>query len=214
MASVVDICNTGLGHVGNSARLTSLDDLFVEADYCRTWYPIARDQMLASHAWGFATRRVALALLSESDVAHWRYLYAKPGLCVTPLGVYLPEEYDDANTQDYVLESNSAGAEVIYSNVEDAVLKYVHQVEDTTRFSALFVVALGVLLGSYLARVIPKDLKLAASLLQEWRTVALPDAIGADANAQQVSFRRDHTPAHLKARGVSLGTPPATIVRG
>jgi len=219
LASAVDICNLALSHVANRANITSIDppDQTVEADHCARFYPIALGEILESHEWRFATRRVALSELLLNPVDHWQYAYAYPNLCVRPVAVLMPESTDDTAVQEYTVESDDDGSMIIYANIPQAVLKYIALVNDSAKFSPLFVVALGYLLGSHLAGVLPKDLRLKASLFKTYHEVALPNAMAADARGRNVKAYGRHTPGHLSARGVSVELNPhlrpGTILR-
>ena len=67
MPSAVDICNTALSHIGDSANVSSIDppDGSVQASYCKTFYPIALSSLLEMATWGFSTKRVALAAVDN-----------------------------------------------------------------------------------------------------------------------------------------------------
>lgn len=183
MASEVGICNLALAHLTNKANISALNEQSAEAQYCSQFYPIARDQMLASHTWDFCTKRAALSLLTN-DVDSWAFAYGRPGDCLNPISVLLPESIDDTLEQDYVQELNSSDVRVIRTNVEFAVLRYTKFVTDTTRFSPLFVVADSFLLGSYLAGPITKDMKLKETLYKIAMDM-IAQARAADANSQQ-----------------------------
>lgn len=201
MASVVSICKTALGHVANSAEITSIDpaDGTAEADHCAAFYPIARDECLEAFAWSFATVRASLAELSDNpqeDV--WAYAYALPNQMIKPLAVLLPSSTDDTLGQDYLIETLEDGSGVLYTNVEDAVLKFIYRQEDPAKYTPLFVVALGTMLGSYLAGPIAKDFKLKQGLKQ--LATAELNAAAASNKAQKVSAYKNFTPSHIAAR--------------
>lgn len=151
MASEVDICNLSLGYLGDDATVSSLDppEGSAQADHCAKFYPIARDSLLEMHEWGFATRRIALADLG-SDWPQWAYAYAKPNDALKCLAVLDPEADDDLDPKPYLLEAQDDGSGLIYTNQENAVLRYTTRVTDTTRFSPLFVETLSWLLASKL----------------------------------------------------------------
>ena len=73
MASVVDICNLALGHLGDPATVSSIDppEGSAQAQHCARFYPIARDSLLEMHSWNFSTYREALAHLQPAE---WIYL--------------------------------------------------------------------------------------------------------------------------------------------
>lgn len=201
MASVVDICNLALGHIANSAEVTSIDpaDGTAEADHCARFYPIARDICLEVFTWSFSTVRVALAELDENpQEAVWAYAYALPNQIVKPIAVLYPESTDDTLGQDHLIETLDDGSGVIYTNVEDAWLKYTYRQEDPVKFTPLFVAGLSTMLASFLAGPITKDLK----LKKELHVIALSElAFAAASNkAQKVSAYKDFTPSHITAR--------------
>lgn len=163
MASEVDICNMALGYLGDSGSVNSISppDGSVQAAACSRYYPMARNALLEMLPWSFATKRDALALLSLTPPSAWAYAYALPSDAVSVLAVLDPETADDyvwngeVTTQPYVVEQND-GDRVIYSNQDDAVVRYTALVTDTTKFSALFIEGLAWLLASKLAGPILK----------------------------------------------------------
>ncbi len=204
MASEVDICNLALAHNGDEANIAEIDppDGSAQADYCARFYPIARDTLLESHTWRFATKRVVLAAV-DNPLTSWQFAYALPSACVRPVSLLPPSATDDKKTEDFVVETNSVGDSVVYTNVEQATLQYVTLVTDTTKFTPLFVVALARLLASYVAGPLIKGesgMKVARAHLTAFEQVDKPRAIDADANARQSSPYNDFTPAGIAAR--------------
>lgn len=198
MASKVEIWNLALSHIGHRANVTDPDEASAEANHCRRFYPIALGVTLERHAWSFATRRVALAEVTN-PVDHWGYAYALPNLCVKARAILLPESTDDSKEQAFAIESDDNGDAIIYTNVEDAVLRYTTLVEDTNKFTYNFVLALSYDLASMLVGPIPKDMKMKKSLLE---TAAYYTGIAeaADANASRDTSYADFIPSHLAAR--------------
>lgn len=162
MASAVDICNLALGHLGDRATVASLDppEGSAQAEHCARFYPLARDTLLELHTWGFASKRATLAQL-VSTRSEWEYSYAMPADVIRLLSLAPASLTGDNNviaTQDgafapypFVRESNDDGADVVYTDVEDAILRYTARVTDTTRFSPLFVQTLSWHLAGMLA---------------------------------------------------------------
>jgi hypothetical protein len=201
VASVVDICKLALGHVYNSAEVTSIDppDGTAEADHCASYYPIARDECLEGHTWSFATVRTYLAQLASNPMEDiWAYAYQLPNQMIRPLAILLPESTDDSQAKPFLQETLPDGSGVIYTNVEDAILKYIYRQEDPTKFTPLFTIGLSFKLGAYLAGPIAKDPKLKAGLEQ----IAQAKLVYAASfnKAQKVDLYRDFVPSHLAAR--------------
>ena len=67
MASVVDICNLALAHLGDDATISSIDppEGSAQAEHCKRFYTSARDTLLQLHPWNFASKRIALAELGD-----------------------------------------------------------------------------------------------------------------------------------------------------
>lgn len=212
MASVVDICNIALAHIGAESLVTSIDppDGSAEAGYCATFYPIARRAALEANNWSFARTRVQLAEVTNPSET-WLYAYAVPAGCikprrVIPLSTTQTSELYDWNASDGVLdESGSSNFEVegdiILTNEPEAWLIYTIDVTNTSKFSPMFTTALGMLLAGYLAGPIIKGRE-AINIGTSWTQAgqnALSRAATADANAG--AERADFTPQGIRARG-------------
>ncbi len=214
MASAVDICNTALAHLGNDNTISSIDppDGSTEAGYCKRFYPIARKELIERFAWPFALRRQALAQVSNPSNV-WAFAYQVPSDCQRPLRVLTAQlanslMWDLANgriaSADLFNESDSATFEVengvLLTNVEDAVLLYLRDVVDTTRYTPTFVSALGYLLASYLAGPMVRGAD-GAKAAQNYRQLAMAQGSEAANLAARGSHERvDHVPSFLVAR--------------
>jgi len=107
--SEVTICNLALSHLGDTATVASISppDGSVQANLCARFYPVARNSMLEMSPWGFATRRAALALVTNptltiaqavdpnAERGTWKYAYALPNAVVNILGVLPADAPDD-----------------------------------------------------------------------------------------------------------------------
>lgn len=173
MSSAVDICNMSLSRLGDSATVSSIDppEGSPQAQYCATFYPMARDTLLEMHQWTFCTKRTVPALV-EFPFNQWKYAYSTPSDMLDVISVLHKEASDDNaytlvrenqilgtvnsgqsiyTPQPFSLESLSDGSLVILTNQEDPVIRYTARVTDTTKYSAMFVDALSWLLASHLA---------------------------------------------------------------
>ena len=185
MPSATVICNLALAHLGDTATIASIDppDGSIQAEHCARFYPVARDAMLEMAQWGFATRRIALASVTNTW-STWNYAYALPNNVLNIFAVIAPDATDDYSEsfaeadptnpsifpqgytplpgaalyvpQPYSIETDSQGNGVILTNLENAVCRYSLKVVDTTRFTPLFTLALSWLLASMLAGPIIK----------------------------------------------------------
>jgi len=201
MASVVDISNLALARLGDSATVASIDppEGSIQAEQCARFYPIARDSLLEAHEWKFATRRAVLAQLAVESF-DWQFAYAEPAGAIKLLAVIPHTAGRDAKTSQYIAEGAEDGTPLILTDLEDATVRYIARVTDTTKFSPLFVDALAWLLASYLAGPVLKgDTGAAAakSCYQMARTV-LSQATVSDANQQHV--QPEHNPDWIAGR--------------
>lgn len=217
MTSEVAICNLALSHLGDDAAVTSIrpPDESAQAGYCATFYPIARDALLEMFPWPFCTKRMALAEVVNPSPFDWQYAYTLPSTCIRPLSALLPgasprcfSNVDtDAGSFPYVVEAAQDGSPVLYTNVETAVLRYIDRVDDTTKFTGLFVIALARLLAAYMAGPLIKGdtgTQIAQRHLKIFMEVEFPKAAAAAANTGQRSAYTDFTPSSVAARGLRL----------
>ena len=218
MASEVDIANLALAHLGDTATVASLSppEGSAQAEHCSRFYPIARDSLLEMHPWGFATKRIQLALLS-SNWPEWNYCYAQPTDALNLLGVLQATADDDYSQailttdsygvsynypvnpgagqyapQAYSAECLDDGTNVILTDQADAVLRYTAAVTDASTFSPLFVTTLSWHLASMLAGPILKgdagaaEAKRCLSMMQMY----LGKAMESDANQRRINPRK------------------------
>ncbi len=166
MASDVQICNMALSHIGSEARVASISppDGSVEAGHCATFYDVARTEMLEPGNWAFSLKRATLAQTTNPSTI-WAYAYVKPSNCLRALRILRPSIAITVFTQDLVVEPHTDDrdsapfdieGQVILTNEPDAVLVYVQDVTDSTKFPASFTSSFSYLLSSYLAGPIIK----------------------------------------------------------
>lgn len=207
MASDIDICNLALAHLGDNATVASISPAegSAQAEHCARFYPIARDSLLEMRPWGFATKRVQLALLG-SGWPEWDYSYMQPVDALNIIAVLPPDASDDysvglANVPNtaggayvpkaFSCEVDDSGNDVILTDQADAVLRYTATVTDTTRFSPLFVTTLSWHLASFLAGPVIKgdagaaEAKRCASMMQAF----LSEAIESDAAQRRIGLQ-------------------------
>ena len=201
MASVVDICNLALARLGDNATVVSIDppEGSAQAEHCARFYPLARDSALEMHPWKFAVRRTELAQLA-TDTFNWAFAYALPAGVLRVLAVLPASDSSDAESQDYIIETISDGTRVVLTNREEATLRYVALVTDTTAFPPLFVDALAWLLAAYLAGPVLKGdagAAMSKSCLQSF-TLAIGSARVSDANQRHGA--PTHTPTWISGR--------------
>lgn len=175
----VSICNLALSYIGETAKVTSIDpaDGSAQATHCARFYPIARDTLLSMRPWSFALKRKALAEATNT-LTTWTYAYTLPPDAINVIAVLSPDATDDYvqpgevdmgqglnasvpsfamnSPQQFTIEVDGRGRRILYTNQEDAVLRYSARVTDATLFPNAFVEALAWKLASMLAGPIIK----------------------------------------------------------
>ena len=210
MASVAQICNMALSHIGSEANVSSISppDGSVEAGHCATFYDIARTELLEPGNWAFSLTRATLAETTNSSDT-WTYAYAKPSDCLRPLRILRPAAWLTSFTEDLysadVDDRSSAQfdveGQVIYTNEPSAVLVYAGDVTDTAKFTASFTSALSFSLAAYLCGPIIKGLegaKLGDAMRQRASNAAALSA-AASANASHAETAETTTITAVRA---------------
>lgn len=225
MASEVDICNMALSLVGSATTVTSIrpPDGSAAAGHCRTFYDIARQELLDCAPWSWSKVRVGLTPANNPSTV-WRYAYALPSDCMSPLRIlplaalvgygfpgYLAPVYPPEVERTVWSERGSAdweqetlgGEPIILTNEPDAVLLYTVDNTNPTRWSPGFVAALSTLLAAYLAGPILRG-NAGAKLNLTYRAAVLDPGGMADRvfarDAAGSSETADFVPSGIQAR--------------
>lgn len=231
MASEVDICNVALSHLGDAATVASISppEGSAQAEHCAVFYPIARDALLEMHDWGFATTRAALTQVTNTT-STWAFCYAVPADMLSPFAVLDPLALDDNSAeitqasnwlqgvslpaggiytpQPYQIETAADGTSILLTNQEDAVLRYVRRVTDTTRFTPLFTKTLHRSLAALLAGpVIKGEAGIKVGAMQEMiafgrdgKSGLFGAAAASDSNQKRTTTRERHQVSWLAGR--------------
>lgn len=217
MASEVDICNLALGNLGDIANVSSIDppEGSAQAQLCAQFYPIARDSLLEMHTWGFCTMRANLPLLQDlsGQQTQWQYIYQAPSNVLNYIAVLDQNAMDDYSQQfpmaytqvglvnngqglytpqDFVVESLVDGTQVIYTNQDNAMLRYTAKVTDPTKFTPLFVEALSHYLSAKLAGPLLKGDQGAAEAKRQMQLFQLhmEKAVESDSNQRRLQVKQ------------------------
>lgn len=198
-ASVVQICNLALSHLG-AAAISSLTEKSAEGIACDLHYETCRDAVLRDYPWNFATKRIAMAPLDDTPPAGWSLVYSLPTDCLLAREIVNSLGTDPIK---FAIESNAGGsARVLLTDESQAVLIYTASVGEVTMFDPLFVEALSWKLASMICMPLTRDrniMQMAQTMYLN--TIAL--AQRADANEGE-----PETPAEAEwivARGIGGG---------
>lgn len=186
MASQVSICNKALLRVGQ-AQIQALTEQSTEAAYCRQFYDDIRKTVLRSFAWNFALKFSTVAEVAGQTSYRFAYVYALPADCLRILEVHPSEGYspDDAATEFETI------GQYLHTDMEDAIIKYVFDVTDTTQFDDTFVDALAYRMAAELAMPITRDPNYVGSMMDMYyRTLSAARTYDANENHRVRSIGR------------------------
>lgn len=173
---VVSICNLALSYVGETAKLQSLSDNSVQAAHCKRYYALARQMLLQRCSWSFATKRGPLEAITDYRSDEHDFAYGVPPNCVKMFEVMPAGAGSDYVTratasgdlvapsiamginvpQEFTIETDDDGYQIIYTNVEDAVGRWNVLISDASRYPPQFRNALAWQLASMLGGAIMK----------------------------------------------------------
>jgi hypothetical protein len=138
--SEVAICNAALFAIGDSTRITSLDDDTVLARLCKERYPRIRDALLRAYPWNFAAARASLAADPQAPPFEFITQYTLPSDFL-----WLRELYGNER-EPYQVE----GGYILCNVAAPLEIKYTRRVDDPTTFDDLFAEALAARLAAEL----------------------------------------------------------------
>ena len=161
----IDLCNISLALVGVDRGIQALSDDSPEARYCNTLYSQVLQSLLRNHPWRWASKRVALALLTDTS-PEWDYIYGYPTDCLKLLSV---EDAVPVSSAQYEYEVRAlTGSDIgVCCNVEEAYARYTKNVTDANLFDPAFCDALTTRLSSRLALSLQGQTGVASAMAQE-----------------------------------------------
>lgn len=133
MASKIEIINHALAQLGAS-RISSLSELTHEATIMSTVYETVRDELLRSHNWNFAIKRVSLAKLTETPAFEFGAYFQLPVDCLRVI-----------KTNDETIPHKIEGRKLA-TDASEVKIKYIRndtvESEYDAQFAATFATAL------------------------------------------------------------------------
>ena len=164
MPSQVQICNLALLKFGDIA-ITTINDATAEARACKILWDMMVDEMLYSHPWNFALKRIDLgAYLVDTPAFEFDYKYTLPGDYLRVWELY-------GSDADWVIENGE-----FLTNDETAEIRYISRVTDISKFNPAFANCLAIRLAAELAPKLAQDKSMKAALLEELRKIWIPQA--------------------------------------
>jgi hypothetical protein len=193
MASEVEIVNLALSHLGISKEIADLDtEKSDEARAGRRFYDICRDSTLRDFPWPFATKFLALGLISDeledSVEDEWDFSYRYPTDCAKIIRIRSGMADDTRQSRVTYKIAQDATGRLIYTNEEDASLEYTRLEDNPERFTSDFVMALSFRIASMMApRLTAGDPYKLATRAYQMYTIELERAKATAINEGQVS---------------------------
>lgn len=192
MSGKVEIWNMAISHLGISELIQGVDEDSKAANQCRFWYDQCRRELLKNVEPNWANRRIVLAAQAD-PVTGWDYKYAYPANTLEIVLLFPKDEDVPARrnwqqvTHRYRYEVSSetgSGGKIVSTNVEDAEVIYVYDVEDTQLFDSLFKLALSLLIAQRIAMVMTGEMQMVDKMGEYYR-VAKGNAIAANYDENQ-----------------------------
>ena len=205
--SPVDICNIALTLIGDR-RISRLDEDAQLSDplaqYCATFYDMARRQVLAAQRWSFAKKAAALSLRAGATTIGFTYCHVLPNDCVRVMELHKAAGTVDSQTiYDGKIDCFKIVGREVWTNYSDIAAFYVFDNESPSTWTPHFVAAVAQLLAHYLAGVVSDNPSASARHLETYERVSLPnaqfyDAVQDESNENERDNRNDSRT--LKAR--------------
>ena len=150
ITSKTDICNLAADLL-SGATIADIDSPTTadESLYAR-WYDHCRQKVLREHPWNFAAKRAILAASATAPLFGYEAQFPFPADYMRLLTV----ETDDGIQYSHELYQIEAGALLLSTNLGDSTsarIRYVHDIEDVTKFDSLFIEYLALTIALALA---------------------------------------------------------------
>ncbi len=181
MATITDIANYALGHIGER-RITSIDDTANKASRtCSVHYAQARDEVLASHRWSSAKRQANLSALTDTPVFKWSYAFALPSDFIRLMEVEGQDAFDPQQWYDIQGRTLYLNETFSESDGTTVAIEYISRVADPTFFDPLLIEAISIKLAAKIAKTMSGSDSKAGELIQEYERIVAPKAKTVDA---------------------------------
>jgi len=165
----VGICNLALNRLGVTKLIESLTEDSSEAKTCALHYDRVRRRALQFAEFEFAIERATLTAATASPPDEWEYAYKWPTAALRPLNIP-----NLAKIETYVNEipfrvEYASGERVIYTDQEDATLRYIFDQTDTTVWTEEFANAVAMFMAWRMAMPLTSNSRLTMELANEHR---------------------------------------------
>jgi len=152
MSSKTLISNLALGHIAASKEIGNLEtDKSKEAQVCRRFYAPMISEVFRDFDWPFARKYADLGLIEADPNEEWDFSYRYPSDCSRAIKILSGTRNDTRQSRvPYARGGDSVGS-IIYTDKEDAQLKYILNNVSENSFTSDFVMMASFLLAGYIA---------------------------------------------------------------
>lgn len=197
-ASVTEIGNLALAHLGSGVQIANLEERSAEARAVNLWYAQTRDAVLSAFPWSFSLRNVALALVEENPTDEWGFSYRYPVDALTLWRIVGFDRIRRSVTSwdcwpwggvlqppPFKIMSDDTG-KLVYCDLDQVTVEYTHLTEDVAQYPADFVQAVSYKLAANMAPLVTQgdQFKLGLRALQLYEQ-AIAEARTRNANEER-----------------------------
>lgn len=194
----VSVFNLALNQAGARDNVTLTTEASREAEVCRLWYPVVRDQLLRAAHWPSARKVERLALLAQATGDEWDPLQPEPGYsyCYSqPSDMLYPRFL--SNYAPFIV-NNFGSTPAITTNIESAILIYTFRQTTVGKWESSLQSAIVFGLAAFICMPLSGKPKRAQSLAQQANQIVQQAQMEA---ANEGSRQLDSLPDWLTARG-------------
>jgi hypothetical protein len=170
-----------------SVAISNINDGSPEADACKVYYPLMRDELMSAHNWNFALSRADITASSTVTPAfQFDYAYVLPVDCLRVVELYGTDD-------EWVREKNN-----LLTNKEEGIcIRYVERITTSGDFSPAFATCLALRLAAELAAKIREDSKMRSVFMAELERYL--------SEAYRLNAIEGNKPRHKNAQPVDKG---------
>lgn len=191
--SKVQICNLALANLGKPSIQSLTDTTSAEAIACNQVYDLTLKAMLELAEWNFAMKEYTLVEVDDVTSTEFDYVYAYPADCLSARDII--NTVDATHITFEVVSNEDGDTRYIYTDEEDAVLRYISNITDPNMLSNTFIAAFAVKLAVALCPLLVSgtDATKLTQLQNYYQQIALPEALAANAREGYRDIRQSNT---------------------